>query len=447
MRGMVDKMAFSKMKNRSENTGSANHTNNDHNSDDILAFVRNNIRYITAGALFLLLILVLVNCGASRNGSGEGETVVNTETETEEAFQIDAYEEVNALIQQYLTAYAEGDVDTITSLAAPVSDTEKSYIAEYSKYIDSYQNIKCYTKHGLDDKSYMVSVYLEIKFTDAETAAPGLDFFYIRTNDDNTLTIDNLYSQYNSRMQENALDTSVQSLIDQYESSEDMIALQREVQEKYDAALAADATLTDVVTNKIPTAITEWRKALLAQNSEGETETAAETETSEEPAQPETESSEETVEAEEPVQPAETNERVYTTDVVNVRASADTAAEKLGTLEKGTAITRNGTEGEWSIVNYGGVTGYIMTEFLTTEEPQEEAAADNEPQAGGSLSEGTVITLTDSVNIRAGMSETAEKIGTAFPGEKVTVVMSYAEGWTKINWNNKIGYIKTSLLQ
>ena len=31
--------------------------------------------------------------------------------------------------------------------------------------------------------------------------------------------------------------------------------------------------------------------------------------------------------------------------------------------------------------------------------------------------------------------------------DRVTVVMSYAEGWTKVKWNGETGYIKTSLLQ
>lgn len=434
-------MAFSKMKNRSENT------DHDHNRNDILAFLRKNIRYIAAGVLFFLLILVLVRCGAPENNSEDVENAVSTETETEETFQVDAYEEVNALIGQYFTAYAKGDVEAIVSIASPVSDTEKSYIAEYSKFVDSYQNIKCYTKRGLDDKSYMVSVYLEIKFTDAETAAPGLDFFYVRTNEDGSLFIDNLYSQYNSRMKENALDTSVQSLIDRSLGSEDMIALQREVQAKYDKALVEDPALADVVTSKIPAAITEWKKALLAENSGTETENSEETEALETEAAEETEALEtETSGETEAEAPAEADEKVYAVDVVNVRASADTSAEKLGTLEKGTAITRTGTEGEWSIVNYGGVTGYIKTEFLSTEEPQAETAAD-EPSAGGNLQKGTVVTLSDSVNIRASMSETSEKMGTAFPGEKVTVVMSYAEGWTKVNWNDQIGYVKSSLLQ
>ena len=55
--------------------------------------------------------------------------------------------------------------------------------------------------------------------------------------------------------------------------------------------------------------------------------------------------------------------------------------------------------------------------------------------------------LEDTVNIRSSMSEDSDRVGTAYAGETVTVVMSYAEGWTKVNWNGKTGYIKSSLLQ
>ena len=55
--------------------------------------------------------------------------------------------------------------------------------------------------------------------------------------------------------------------------------------------------------------------------------------------------------------------------------------------------------------------------------------------------------LENTTNIRSGMSEDSGKVGTAYAGEKVTVVMSYAEGWTKVKWNGETGYIKTSLLQ
>ena len=142
--------------------------------------------------------------------------------------------------------------------------------------------------------------------------------------------------------------------------------------------------------------------------------------------------------------------KVYAVDIVNVRAAADTESDKLGTLEKGTALTRTGTDGEWSVVNYNGQTGYIKTEYLTTKDSDSNSDnGGNEEQTAGndSIAEGTVITLSNSVNIRSGMSESDSKIGTAFTGEKVTVVMSYAEGWTKVTWNGQTGYIKTSLLQ
>lgn len=422
--------------------------------NNILTFIKQNIRYFAAGALFLVLVLVLVNCGTKKDGTQVNmvnpATETTAEAETQEAFQVDTYEDVNALINQYFTAYAAGDVDTIAAIATPITDNEKSYIAEYSKYVDSYENIQCYTKHGLDDKSYMVSARIDIKFTGADTPAPGLDFFYVRTQDDGSLIIDNLYSQYNRRIRENAVDTSVQSLIEEYENSDDLIALQQEVQSKYDEALASDADLADILNIKLPAAIVQWKQNILAQAAAESTETTEqpeETETAETTEQPE-----ETQQPESEQQEAEsTSEQVYTTDKVNVRREADTSSEKLGSLEKGTAISRTGTEGEWSVVNYGGVTGYIKTEFLTTEQPQADTTTDTSSNqsetATGSLAEGTVITLTESTNIRSNMSETASKVGTAFSGEKVTVVMSYAEGWTKVTWNGKTGYIKTSLLQ
>ena len=175
--------------------------------NNILTFIKQNIRYFAAGALFLVLVLVLVNCGTKKDGTQVNmvnpATETTAEAETQEAFQVDTYEDVNALINQYFTAYAAGDVDTIAAIATPITDNEKSYIAEYSKYVDSYENIQCYTKHGLDDKSYMVSARIDIKFTGADTPAPGLDFFYVRTQDDGSLIIDNLYSQYNRRIREN----------------------------------------------------------------------------------------------------------------------------------------------------------------------------------------------------------------------------------------------------
>lgn len=414
--------------------------------NEVLRFIREHIRYFAAGALVVVLVIVLAMC-AKPKGSDSDVVVNATESTqaTEEAYQVDANENINALITQYYTAYAAGDVTTLSSIATPISANEQSYIGLFSQYVDEYQNIKCYTKTGLDENSYLVSVSMEIKFTGVDTTAPGLDFFYVRTNDDGSLYIDNLYSQYNLANQENALDTSIQNLIGQFESESDVMALQSEVQTRYDEALAADENLTNMIQTTIPAAIKDWVSQMAAQAATEQTEAAEATE------QPETEQPQETEQQEEIIQQTDT---LATKDRVNVRAAADVESEKLGTLDQGTVVTRTAIAGNWSVIDYNGTAGYVKNEFLTydlpdtTADSNSDSSADNSDSTNAaSIAEGTVIMLQNTTNIRSGMSEDSSKVGTAYAGEKVTVVMSYAEGWTKVKWNGETGYIKTSLLQ
>ena len=414
--------------------------------NEVLRFIREHIRYFAAGALVVVLVIVLAMC-AKPKGSDSDVVVNATESTqaTEEAYQVDANENINALITQYYTAYAAGDVTTLSSIATPISANEQSYIGLFSQYVDEYQNIKCYTKTGLDENSYLVSVSMEIKFTGVDTTAPGLDFFYVRTNDDGSLYIDNLYSQYNLANQENALDTSIQNLIGQFESESDVMALQSEVQTRYDEALAADENLTNMIQTTIPAAIKDWVSQMAAQAATEQTEAAEATE------QPETEQPQETEQQEEIIQQTDT---LATKDRVNVRAAADVESEKLGTLDQGTVVTRTAIAGDWSVIDYNGTAGYVKNEFITydlpgtTADSNSDSSADNRDSTNAaSIAEGTVIMLQNTTNIRSGMSEDSSKVGTAYAGEKVTVVMSYAEGWTKVKWNGETGYIKTSLLQ
>ena len=44
------------------------------------------------------------------------------------------------------------------------------------------------------------------------------------------------------------------------------------------------------------------------------------------------------------------------------------------------------------------------------------------------------------------MSETSAKLGVIYQGEKVKKIMDYAEGWSKVEYNGKTGYVKTEYL-
>ena len=62
------------------------------------------------------------------------------------------------------------------------------------------------------------------------------------------------------------------------------------------------------------------------------------------------------------------------------------------------------------------------------------------------MPEGKVLTASSSYNVRKSMGESAELVGTTAEGDSIKVILSYAEGWTKVEWNGQTGYIRTDLL-
>ena len=333
--------------------------------DTILAFVKQNVRYFAAAIIFILIIVAV----AIFTGDDGSNSNVPVNEDGVELYQIDAYPEVAALIQNYYTAYANGDLETLKTLAMPISTRELGYISLYSQYVEGYENLTFYTKTGLDSNSYLVNVAVDVKFVNVETLAPGLDFFYVRTNEEGALYIDNLYSTYNLKNMDNPLDTSVHSLINAFEQQDDVIALVQDVTARYIDAVTTDPALDTLINTTLPDAISKWMahvvssttviESPLVSNTEIETEIPTETETE--------------------------------------------------------APTETETETEAPVV-----TGFA---------------------------EGTVITIKETLNVREKMTTDSEKVGVVYAGEKVTVIMSYAEGWTKVKWAGKTGYIRTDLLQ
>ena len=88
----------------------------------------------------------------------------------------------------------------------------------------------------------------------------------------------------------------------------------------------------------------------------------------------------------------------------------------------------------------------------TPEAPKEEEAQPEDTSSEDASSginyvpEGKVLTASSSYNVRKSMNESAELIGTTAEGDSIKVILSYAEGWTKVEWNGLTGYIRTDLL-
>ncbi|MCD8149756.1 MAG: SH3 domain-containing protein [Clostridiales bacterium] len=426
--------------------------------EKVQKIARKNLIPILIGIVIAIVVIAAAVIGIRK--SMEKKAAENKEQPvSSQEYEKDAYEQINEVITDYYSCYADGDVSTILQYAYPMSETEQTYIQMYSEFVESYENIVCYTKTGADDSSYIVSVSFDVKYNEIETTAAGMDFFYVRTAEDGTAYIDNTYSPFNLLYQEYTLDQEILQLIQAYEQSEDVIALQAGVQTNYEQALEQDEALRTLVEGDLAAAISSWQseyesvleeKAAAAaeqveETQSDETEDTSSDDTSENSDKDESEDAadEETSGDNDDTssESTETEEKawVYVTDTVYIRENPSESAEVLASAAAGSQIRQLAvTSDGWTKVKSGDIVGYIKSEYISS--------SSSSSSSSSGFSAGTTITLTSSVNIRSSMSESSDRVGLAYSGEKVTVVMSYSEGWTKVTWNGKTGYIRTDIL-
>ncbi len=366
--------------------------------DNIKQFCSQNKKYVGVAAilvaLILMLIVIVAGGNSKKNSDTETETQISVEDfQFEKDYTDDAKDDIDKLLSDYYTAYCADDLDTLDKIATPMSDNEKSYIGVVSQYYESVTDITPYTKNGLEKGSYFVSVENNIKFVGVNTVAPTLDFFYIETDKDGNLYINNIYSNFNRTYEETALDDDILALISKYTASSEFIQIQEDVQKAYEDAVSSDADLKTMLETTLSGAIKQWYTTARVETTT-EDDSQADTQTTEADTQKQEQATDQNNAAtdqaadqnntttdqatadqaatdqtaiDQAVTPSEY--QVVTKDVVKVRSGASTDALQLGLLKEGVTLTAYGTEGEWTIVSYSeGTDGkaYIKTDNLQT---------------------------------------------------------------------------------
>lgn len=377
-------------------------------------------RYFCAAVLFVILVVILVKCTGPQKDQKETQNGTQGVTQTTEYQEIgklqkDADPELVTLMENYYAAYAGGDTDSLEMIAQPLSDNEKSYITTFSEYYEDYQNITCYSTKGATDDSYLVSVCYDLKFKGVDTPAPGMDFFYVERDGKGNLIINNIYSAYNFNFLDQDLDANLYSLILAYEKSDEVVALQKEVQTSYNEAVKSDEKLANMVGGTLRNAMAKWRETIV---SNIETQTTESTEKKEDTQKSDSKKSTGTVK---------------TKDICNVRKSPSTDGELLGKVDIGVELKKLGTEGDWTKVKFQGETGYVKSEFV------------KEVSSKSGSGKGTVKTK-DICNVRKTASTDGELLGKVDAGVKLKKLGTKGE-WTKVKFQGKTGYIKSDLLK
>ena len=82
----------------------------------------------------------------------------------------------------------------------------------------------------------------------------------------------------------------------------------------------------------------------------------------------------------------------------------------------------------------------------SSEASSEASTAEETSSKVSSLAKGKMV-VTDSVKLRKGQGTDTDSITTIYAGESVNVVEQYANGWAKVEFNKKTGYIKSEYLR
>ena len=427
---------------------------------EIAQIMRKNTKSLVIVILAAVVLLgagvflgAMIGRGNAADQTASAETLTaETESQTAETeaayvpLEENAYPEINALIEQYYQAAAEGDIDMINSIKDYSEQTELLQIQEKSNYLEGYEDINCYTKPGPEENSYVVYASYYAKFKDIDRRVCGLNTFVVCQNDNGEYYIHDCTND--ETMREYRISVTKQ---------DDVVELFNRVQVEYNEAVTEDEELAAFLTQ-----LSEDLKA-----SVGDALAELETETQTEEAGSEAESTE--------AENAGEGSLVEAVDVVNIRSSDSETADVLGKAQVGDTFTLlESRENGWSRVEYDGGEAYIKSEYLAAvEESASEAASEGEESseaasseaesasqddapAAGEASEAADLSdvpdsgtyrLTTTVNIRSSASESADRIAVGYSGDEVEILMKQADGWTRVRFNGETGYIRTDVLR
>lgn len=299
--------------------------------DDIREWISDNLRYILLGlagivVIFLLVTVIRAVAGGSSKSSKKDNKAETSQTATSNTdaaqtsstddtaqtatseIQESTDENLLTLIKSYYQAIAAQDVETVRVLTDQLSADDQAKI-ESENDIESYSDIKVYTAAGPEDGTYVVYAAYNYKYKNFDTQLPGLSQLYVCTAEDGSYYIAG-----------GAMTETVKSYIEAENASSGVTQLMQTTKTAYDAALAADTTLSGYLNNK-------------GQNASNALYQADGTE-------------------------------LTIKQNCNVRAEASTSSTKLGQLAAGTKVTKEGSEAEWIKITYNGQTAYVRWDMF-----------------------------------------------------------------------------------
>ena len=346
--------------------------------------IKNKAMSAVLGVLLAVVIgtIILVSWGMSKgktekaSGEAEGssqETAFQENASQEESGQTgesqeaaeplleNAYPEVNELITRYYAALQSDDLDTVKSLLDYSEDKELLRMQENSSHIESYNNIVCYTKSGLEPDSYVVYACYDVKFEGFDTLVPGLTPFYVSKNAEGSFYIHDWEH-----------DPEAAAYSNEVTAQADVTALYDRIRTGAEEKKAGDEALSAFLAGYVDDMKVAVGEALTEQKNAPESSEAPEENThSQEGDKPSNEGTGTSEPAQPPSQPSSDSGKVpnsgefTVSETVNVRKSANENSSRIGVCYAGDKleILMKQADG-WTRVKFQGETGYVKSDVL-----------------------------------------------------------------------------------
>lgn len=124
-----------------------------------------------------------------------------------------------------------------------------------------------------------------------------------------------------------------------------------------------------------------------------------------------------------------------TESMLSVHMSGDAGSKVIWTLPHGTAVTVLKTDGNWSLIQYGGISGFVQSAYLSVS-----AAPTGQTTAGLGISGYGLITGTDYLNLRMAPVSTAQVL-TTIPKGTILPLFDVSNGWARTQYGVQQGYV------
>lgn len=135
---------------------------------------------------------------------------------------------------------------------------------------------------------------------------------------------------------------------------------------------------------------------------------------------------------------------------LNVRSGAGTGSSIIGSLSTGDKVSGTLQNG-WLKISYNGQVAYVSANCLSNTEVKKPVVEKKQENNTPAKQENTVQSQaytgwvnTAALNVRSGASTSYSIIGSYTMGDKVSGQL--ANGWLKVNYNGRTGYISANLL-